>query len=122
MLPGPLSPGFRRQVSSLTALELLHSERHNLHHAHDPGLLGHPRGERGSPRAGKMEAGGENAAARWESAAKLRQVQTRNFQRTCCSGAPLPSARSSYLGVGICVCGVGGLVQVMVLRELEVWK
>ena len=59
MLPGPLSPGFRRQVSSLTALELLHSERHNLHHAHDPGLLGHPRGERGSPRAGKMEAGGE---------------------------------------------------------------
>ena len=22
----------------------------------------------------------------------------------------------------VCVCGVGGLVQVMVLRELEVWK
>ena len=59
MLPGPLYPGFRRQVSSPAALKLLHSERHNLHHAHDPGLLGHPRGELGSPGAGTVEAGGE---------------------------------------------------------------
>ena len=57
MLPGPAFS--RIQKLKPTCAGALHSERHNLHHAHDSGLLGHPRGERGSPRAGKVEAGGE---------------------------------------------------------------
>ena len=53
---------------------------------------------------------------------KAEAGSNQKFPQDLLQRSPSPLTRSSYLVVGMCVCGVGGLVQVMVLRELEVWK
>lgn len=80
------------------------------------------RGVMGSPRAGKVEAGGEMLCPSGKCC-KAEAGSNQKLPQDLLQRSPCPLSPNHLLWVLACVCVAWvGWVQVTVLREWEVWK